>query len=44
VNCTILPIESLPAGDPLENFDISQRKHRKLNNSVQLPGVATRDF
>ncbi len=44
VNCTILPIETLPPGNPLENFDLTQRKRRKLNNNVHLPGVATRDF
>jgi hypothetical protein len=44
VNCTILPIESLPPGDPLQNFDLTQRKRKKLNHNVHLPGVATRDF
>ena len=44
VNCTILPIESLPAVNPLQNFDIQQRKKRKLNHNIQLPGIATRDF
>ncbi len=44
VNCTILPIESLPAANPLQNFDIQQRKKRKLNHNIQLPGIATRDF
>jgi filamentous hemagglutinin family protein len=44
VNCTILPVESLPAADPLQNFEIDQRKKRKLNHNVQLPGIATRDF
>jgi filamentous hemagglutinin family protein len=44
VNCTILPIETLPPGNPLQNFDISQRKRKKLDKSIQLPGVATRDF
>jgi hypothetical protein len=44
VNCTILPIETLPQGNPLENFDLSQRKRSKLNKNVHLPGVATRDF
>jgi hypothetical protein len=44
VNCTILPVESLPSADPLQNFEIDQRKQRKLNHNVQLPGIATRDF
>jgi hypothetical protein len=44
VNCTILQIESLPPVNPLQNFDIEQRKRRKLDNNVQLPGIATRDF
>jgi hypothetical protein len=44
VNCTILPIESLPPGNPLENFDLTQRKRKKLDKNVHLPGVATRDF
>jgi hypothetical protein len=30
--------------NPLENFDISQRKRRRLNKNVQLPGIATHDF
>ena len=44
VNCTILPIEILPEGNPLENFDISPRKRKRLDHGVQLPGIATRDF
>ena len=44
VNCTILPIEGLPQANPLESFDISPRKRRKLDKSVTLPGVAARDF
>ncbi len=44
VNCTILPIEGLPQANPLENFDISPRKRRKLDKNVTLPGVAARDF
>jgi filamentous hemagglutinin family protein len=44
VNCTILPIEALPLANPLQNFDIEQRKKRQLNHNVSLPGVATRDF
>jgi filamentous hemagglutinin family protein len=44
VNCIILSIESLPTVNPLGNFDISQRKKRRLNKNVQLPGIATHDF
>jgi filamentous hemagglutinin family protein len=44
VNCIILPIESLPTANPLQNFDIEQRKRKSLNKNVTLPGVATRDF
>jgi filamentous hemagglutinin family protein len=44
VNCIILPIETLPPGDPLQNFDIDQRKKKRLDKNVALPGVATRDF
>ena len=44
VNCTILPTEALPSGNPLENFDISSRKRKRLGHNVELPGIATRDF
>ncbi len=44
VNCIIIPIETLPTNNPLQNFDIDQRKKRKLDKNVALPGVATRDF
>ncbi|MDE2390009.1 MAG: hypothetical protein KGL65_00225, partial [Rhodospirillales bacterium] len=44
VNCTILPIEGLPQADPLQNFDLSPRKRRRLDKNVTLPGVAARDF
>jgi hypothetical protein len=44
VNCTILPIEALPEGNPLQNFDITQRKRKRLDHNVELPGIATRDF
>jgi filamentous hemagglutinin family protein len=44
VNCIILPIETLPPGNPLQNFDIDQRKKKRLDKNVALPGVATRDF
>ncbi len=44
VNCVILPTEVLPSGNPLQNFDVTQRKRRHLARSVVLPGVATRDF
>jgi hypothetical protein len=44
VNCIVLSIESIPTTNPLENFDISQRKKRRLNKNVQLPGIATHDF
>jgi hypothetical protein len=44
VNCTILPIATVPAGNPLENFDVSSRKRKKLNRDVELPGIAMRDF
>jgi hypothetical protein len=44
VNCIILPIESLPTANPLQNFDVEERKRKSLNKNVTLPGVATRDF
>jgi filamentous hemagglutinin family protein len=44
VNCTILPVETLPQTNPLENFDITQRKRKRLGQNVHLPGIATRDF
>jgi hypothetical protein len=44
VNCIILPIETLPPGNPLQNFDIDQHRKKRLDKSVALPGVATRDF
>jgi hypothetical protein len=44
VNCVILPVEVLPSVNPLEDFDISQRKRRRLDKNVQLPGIATHDF
>ncbi len=44
VNCIILPIEAVPTSNPLQNFDISQRKRRRLDKNVQLPGIATHDF
>jgi filamentous hemagglutinin family protein len=44
VNCIILPIETLPTNNPLQNIDIVQKKRKRLNNNVELPGVATRDF
>jgi hypothetical protein len=44
VNCVILPSETLPSGNPLQNFDVTQRKRRHLAKSVVMPGVATRDF
>ena len=44
VNCTILPIELPPEGNPLQNFDIAPRKRKRLDHGVQLPGIATRDF
>jgi hypothetical protein len=44
VNCMIVPIETVPAGNPLENFDISSRKHKRLYRNVELPGIALRDY
>jgi hypothetical protein len=44
VNCIILPVETLPPGNPLQNFDIDQHKKKRLDKNVALPGVATRDF
>ncbi|MDE2318617.1 MAG: filamentous hemagglutinin N-terminal domain-containing protein [Rhodospirillales bacterium] len=44
VNCTILPIEGLPQANPLQNFNLSPRKRRRLDKNVTLPGVAARDF
>ena len=44
VNCVLLSVETLPAGDPLENFDISSRKRKWFDQNITLPGVAARDF
>uniref|UniRef100_UPI00047C9D88 beta strand repeat-containing protein n=1 Tax=Acidocella facilis TaxID=525 RepID=UPI00047C9D88 len=44
VNCTILPIAGLPQASPLQNFDLSPRKRKKLDKNVPQPGVAARDF
>lgn len=44
VNCTILPIESIPEGNPLDNFDLKKRKRKKLDHNIELPGIATRDY
>ncbi|MGE4481451.1 beta strand repeat-containing protein, partial [Acidocella sp.] len=44
VNCIILPIANLPQGSPLESFDLSPSKRKKLNKNVIQPGVAARDF
>jgi hypothetical protein len=44
VNCVILAIESLPVENPLQNFDLTQRKRRHLDKSVRLPGIGTRDY
>ncbi|HQU01147.1 MAG TPA: hypothetical protein PLI12_01720, partial [Acetobacteraceae bacterium] len=44
VNCTILPIETVPPGNPLESFNLSPSRRKKLDHDVQLPGIATRDF
>jgi filamentous hemagglutinin family protein len=44
VNCVLLPVESIPNTNPLTNFDISQRKRRRLDKAIHLPGVATHDF
>jgi filamentous hemagglutinin family protein len=43
-NCTVLPVEVLPAGNPLQNFDISPHKRKRLNKAVVLPGIAARDY
>ncbi|HQT63988.1 MAG TPA: hypothetical protein PLO16_05650, partial [Acidocella sp.] len=44
VNCIVLFIETLPEGNPLGDFDITERRRRRLDKNVQLPGIAMRDF
>jgi hypothetical protein len=44
VNCVLLQIESVPPDNPLQNFDISVPKRRRLNARISLPGIATRDY
>jgi filamentous hemagglutinin family protein len=44
LNCVILNVEAIPSSNPLQNFDITQQKKRRLGRNVQLPGVATHDF
>jgi hypothetical protein len=44
VDCQIINIEAVPATNPLGNFDVTQRKRRRLDKNVQLPGIATHDF
>jgi hypothetical protein len=39
-----MAVEALPAGDPLDGFDISSRKRKRADQNVTLPGVAARDF
>jgi hypothetical protein len=44
VDCQIINIAAVPATNPLGNFDVTQRKRRRLDKNVQLPGIATHDF
>ncbi|HQU23578.1 MAG TPA: filamentous hemagglutinin N-terminal domain-containing protein [Acidiphilium sp.] len=44
VNCTILPIETVPVTSPLLNFDLTPPRRRKLDRNVRLPGIAARDY
>jgi hypothetical protein len=44
VDCTILPIETVPEASPLLNFDLSPPRRRKLDRNVRLPGIAAKDY
>ncbi len=44
VDCTILPIETVPEASPLLNFDLTPPRRRKLDRNVRLPGIAARDY
>ncbi|MDE8349722.1 MAG: hypothetical protein POG74_09605, partial [Acidocella sp.] len=44
VDCVVLYVETLPNGNPLGDFDITERKRRKLDKNIQLPGIAMHDF
>ncbi|MGC8530691.1 MAG: filamentous hemagglutinin N-terminal domain-containing protein [Acidiphilium sp.] len=44
VDCTILPIETVPESSPLLNFDLTPPRRRKLDRNVRLPGIAARDY
>ncbi|WP_277627532.1 beta strand repeat-containing protein [Acidiphilium multivorum] len=44
VSCTVLPVAIVPERNPLDDFDISPRRRRKLDANVRLPGVAAKDY
>ncbi len=44
VDCVVLFVETLPNGNPLGDFDITERKRKKLDKNIQLPGIAMHDF
>jgi len=44
LNCFTLGIEEVPNQNPLDRFDLTHRKRRRLAKNVQLPGIATHDF
>ncbi|MDD2877792.1 MAG: filamentous hemagglutinin N-terminal domain-containing protein [Acidiphilium sp.] len=44
VNCTVLPVATLPQASPLQDFDLNPPRRRHLDRNVRLPGVAAKDY
>ena len=44
INCVLLPLESLPAQNPLENFSIGTLLNSNDDDSLLLPIVSNRDY
>jgi len=44
VNCTVLPVVTLPEASPLQDFDLTPTRKRRLDRDVRLPGIAAKDY
>ncbi|MCW8307684.1 filamentous hemagglutinin N-terminal domain-containing protein [Acidiphilium sp. PA] len=44
VNCTVLPILTLPEASPIQDYDLTPTRRRHLDRDVRLPGVAAKDY
>jgi hypothetical protein len=44
VNCTVLPVVTLPEASPLQDFDLTPTRRRRLDRDVRLPGIAAKDY